>query len=111
MSITFDQAYLASLGLQELGEEVGQLFLSHVRATLELRTGQRVSACLDEPQLDEFDALFQAGDQAGAHAWLERNCPSHKAIVEQEFAALTKEIRSLVPLILSVEAQLMAVPA
>ncbi len=111
MSVPFDRAYLASLGLQELGERVAHLFLSHARTTLELRTGHRISALFDEAQLAEFEAFIEDDDNAGASAWLDRNCPGRRAIVEQECDALTQEIRLLVPAILAFEAKLRAVPA
>ena len=103
--IQLNAAFLADLHLDGLPVEEANLLLSHIYETLELRVGIRLAAVMSNSQLDEFEALFEAGDEAGALAWLTKHFPNYRDVVHDELGLLQAEIRQMAPTILSLSGQ------
>ena len=61
--------------------------LAHIYETLELRVGVRSLHGMSDEQLNEFEQLMDANDEAGALKWLETNVPNYKDVVASELAA------------------------
>lgn len=55
---------------------------------LEMNVGMRIADQLDNRQLDEFEAFFEAKDDAGAFEWLAREVPEYQTIVAEEWTGL-----------------------
>lgn len=89
-----DDDLLASVGLASLPADQKQPMFQHIYDTLELRVGIRLADQMSPAQLDEFEALIDAGNDAGARNWLETNFPHYKQVVADELERLKNEIRS-----------------
>lgn len=87
----FDEKFLQEMGLSAMPEEQKQKFLNYVQEELEVRIGERISRGLTEAQLMEFDMLT---DQAQITAWLERNRPDYREIVNRTINEMKEEIRA-----------------
>ncbi len=87
----FDEQFLQEMGLSAMPEDQKQAFLDYVQEELEVRIGERISKGLTETQLNEFDAIT---DQAEAAAWLERNRPDYREIVNRTIEEMKEEIRA-----------------
>ena len=92
--ITLDESLLRELGLSELPVADKQLMLTHIYETLELRVGTTLTSRLDADQIDEFEALIDADDDAGSLAFLQRVVPDYRDIVTATFKALCEEIQA-----------------
>ena len=86
----FDEKFLQEMGLSAMPEEEKQKFLDYVQEELEVRIGERISRGLTEAQLMEFDMLV---DPEQIRAWLERNRPDYREIVNRTIAEMKEEIR------------------
>ena len=58
---------------------------------LETRVGEQISAHMTEAELDEFERLYDSGDEALTSAWLDLHAPSHPRIVGAELDLLVAE--------------------
>jgi Protein of unknown function (DUF5663) len=90
--IKIDRDLLERVGLNTLHADLANLALRCVYDVLEARVGIRLADAMTNEQLDEFETYFQRKDDAGAFAWLERNFPNYKEIVQDEFQKLQAEI-------------------
>lgn len=61
-------------------------------ATLEDRVGRAIVDLLDLDQLDAFEALFEAGDDAGAFRYLQHVVPTYGEIVADQLDTLLAEL-------------------
>lgn len=96
-----DDDFLAQLGLAALPAEDKKKMLAHIYETLELRVGMRLAQNMSDAQLDEFEKLMDANDEAGALTWLETNVPNYKEVVAEELEKLKSEISAMAPQILA----------
>ncbi len=87
----FDEQFLQEMGLSAMPEDQKQAFLDYIQEELEIRIGERISKGLTETQLNEFDMIT---DQAEATAWLERNRPDYREIVNRTIEEMKEEIRA-----------------
>jgi len=87
-----DDNFLAELGLSALPSEEKKTMLGHIYETLELRVGMKLAQNMTASQLEEFEVLMNAGDEAGGLKWLETNVPNYKDVVQEEFDKLKKEV-------------------
>lgn len=87
-----DDAFLQSVGLNNLPEDQKQAFLQHLYEELELRVGTRLAEGMKDDQLTEFEKFIEQGDDKGAIQWLEQNRPAYKEVVAEELEKLKKEI-------------------
>ena len=75
-----------------LGEGVAPDELSMITRDLyerlELQVGTRIAAQLTDQQLDEFETFLETGDNDGALEWLQREVPSYRSIVVDEWASV-----------------------
>ena len=90
--ITIGPELLEDVGLGELPRETGRAVLRGFYEELEHRVGVRLADRMTDAQLDEFEALFEAGDDKGAFAWLESSFPDYKLVVAAEFDRLKGEL-------------------
>lgn len=100
--------WLASVGLAELAPDLADRFLAAAYQRLESRVGVAIAATLTADELEEFAALLDRDDTAGALAWLDAHCPHHRDIVGEHLAAVTAEVRSRAAAILAAVAHLEA---
>lgn len=100
-----DDDFLASVGLAALPADDKRKMLAHIYETLELRVGMKLAQNMSDAQLNEFEQLMDANDEAGALKWLETNVPNYKDVVAAELAALKAEITEQAPGILAATQQ------
>jgi len=55
---------------------------------LEENVGERLSSRMSPAELDEFESLVDADDEAGASAWLAEHVPDYHEVVRAEFLKL-----------------------
>jgi hypothetical protein len=100
-----DDDFLADVGLATLPAEEKRKMLAHIYETLELRVGMKLAQNMTDAQLNEFEQLMDANNEAGALKWLETNVPNYKDVVAAELAALKAEISEQAPGILAATQQ------
>ncbi len=100
-----DDNFLASLGLSALPQDEKEKMKTHIYETLEMRVGMKLASGMSEEQLNEFEALMNAQDDAGALKWLETNFPNYKQVVADELNKLKAEIKEAAPQILAASEQ------
>ena len=96
-----DDNFLTELGLAALPVEEKKTMLGHIYETLELRVGMKLAENMTSAQLQEFEVLMNAGDEAGGLKWLETNVPTYKDVVASELNRLKDEVKSNAPSILA----------
>jgi hypothetical protein len=96
-----DNNFLAEIGLASLPEEEKGKMLAHIYETLELRVGMKLAENMSDAQLDEFEKLADANDEAASLRWLETNVPNYKDVVMTELEKLKGEIKITAPQILA----------
>ncbi len=96
-----DDNFLAELGLSNLPSEEKKTMLGHIYETLELRVGMKLAQNMTASQLEEFEVLMNAGDEAGGLKWLETNVPTYKDVVAAELDTLKEEVKANAPMILA----------
>lgn len=94
-------AWIAAMGLDSLPTDAADELHTRLIDELEVRTGMALSARLEDRQLDELEAILAAHDVEQARAWLVEHVPDHPAIVRDQHALLTAEIRAIAPEILA----------
>ena len=100
-----DDTFLADVGLATLPADEKRKMLAHIYETLELRVGMKLAQNMTDAQLNEFEQLMDANNEAGALKWLETNVPNYKEVVAAELAALKAEITEQAPGILAATQQ------
>ncbi|MEK7626526.1 MAG: DUF5663 domain-containing protein [Patescibacteria group bacterium] len=98
--IKLDNQFLQDVGLGELPDADKKEMLRHIYEQLELRVGTRLASGMTDAQLDEFEALINNQDEAGALKWLETNFPNYKEVVADELEKLKAEVTISAPQIL-----------
>ena len=98
--IKLDNQFLEDVGLGSLPEAEKKEMLRHIYEQLELRVGTRLASGMTDAQLDEFEALINNQDEAGALKWLETNFPNYKDVVADELEKLKAEVKASAPQIL-----------
>jgi archaellum component FlaC len=88
-----DDQFLNDVGLGNLPAEEKKIMLQHIYEKLELNVGMRLASGMSDQQLDDFEKLMDANDQAGALKWLETNVPHYKQVVAEELEKLKAEIK------------------
>lgn len=92
-----DDKFLEQLGLGALSQEEKEKMKAHIYETLEMNVGMRLASGMSEEQLNEFEALMNNNDEAGALKWLETNFPNYKDVVAEELEKLKNEIAQAAP--------------
>ncbi|MBQ3320928.1 hypothetical protein IJH72_02025 [Candidatus Saccharibacteria bacterium] len=87
----FDEKFLQEMGLSAMPEEEKKRFLEYIQEELEIRIGERISRGLSETQLNEFDMTTTLEE---ARAWLEKNRPDYREIVNRTINEMKEEIRA-----------------
>lgn len=95
-----DNNFLSELGLAALPEAEKSKMLAHIYETLELRVGMKLAENMSDAQLDEFEKLADANDEAASLKWLETNVPNYKDVVMSELEKLKNEIKTSAPQII-----------
>jgi hypothetical protein len=98
--LKLDDNFLADLGLSGLPADEKKKMLAHIYETLELRVGMRLAEKMTDEQLDEFEKLAEANDEAASLKWLETNAPNYKDVVMEELNKLKDEVKITAPQIL-----------
>jgi hypothetical protein len=99
--LKLDDKFLEEVGLAELPVEDKKKMLAHIYETLELRVGMKLAENMTDAQLDEFEKLADANDEAGSLKWLETNVPNYRDVVISELEKLKNEIRATAPQIIA----------
>lgn len=92
--IKLNEGLLQDLGLDFLPGPQKNAMLQAMYDELEMRVGRRLARQMTQQQLDEFEELIDADDQAGALRWLETNFPRYKDDVAEEFEILCSEVQA-----------------
>lgn len=95
-----DENLLTELGLAELPKDEKSKMLKHIYETLELRVGMKLAEGMTDLQLDEFEKLADANNEAASLKWLEANLPDYRNVVMAELALLKEEIKKSAPQII-----------
>lgn len=103
--IKLDNQFLIDVGLGSLPENDKKDMLRHIYEQLELRVGTKLASGMTDAQLDEFEALINNQDEAGALKWLETNFPNYKQVVADELQKLKEEVKISAPQILQASSQ------
>ncbi len=90
--IQLNDNLLQEIGLGSLPQQERVSLLNHMYETLETRVGMRLAEQMSEEQFDEFEKFYQSKDDKGAYNWLQTNFPNYKAVVQEEFDKLKKEV-------------------
>lgn len=98
--LKLDDNFLNELGLEKLPADEKKKMLAHIYETLELRVGMKLAENMTDAQLDEFEKLADANDEAGSLKWLETNVPNYRDVVIAELEKLKSEIKNSAPQIL-----------
>jgi hypothetical protein len=98
--IKLDDDFLAELGLAALSAEDKKEMLAQIYHTLEERVGMRLAQNMTDQQLQEFEQLMDANDEAGAFKWLQTNVPNYKEVVADELEKLKAEVKQAAPQII-----------
>lgn len=109
--LKIDDNLLHEVGLGALPATEKNGLLKHIYETLEMRVGMRLADQMTNQQLDEFEAYFEAKDDAGALKWLETNFPNYKDVVAEEFNKLKQEVAQSAPQILQASQQQTSSPS
>jgi hypothetical protein len=86
---------LVELGYGSLTIAQANTLLREFYNTLKEVVGATLAQRMNDKQLDAFETFYEAGDDAGALAWLERNIPDYRAVVERLFEELATELRNV----------------
>ena len=87
--MNFDEQFLIDMGLAAMPENQKQAFLDYIQEELEVRIGERIAKGLTEEQLREFDQLTTPAESA---AWLEKNRPDFREIVDRTIEEMKQAI-------------------
>jgi len=98
--LKLDDNFLEELGLGSLPADEKKKMLAHIYETLELRVGMKLAEKMTDAQLDEFEKLADANDEAGSLKWLETNVPNYRDVVVAELEKLKQEVKTSAPQIL-----------
>jgi hypothetical protein len=89
--IKVDQDLLIRVGLGTLRPDLARTALRTFYDVLEMRVGIALADRMTNEQLDEFEAFFQAKDDAGAFNWLSTNFPDYREVVQSQYEQLEAE--------------------
>lgn len=84
-----DEKFMDEVGLGAMSDDEKKAFMEHAEEELEVRVGRAVGMGLTDEQIDAFDAMTDLDEAA---AWLEKNCPNYRKIVEDTYNGLKQEI-------------------
>jgi hypothetical protein len=96
-----DRDLLAELGLGSLSEAEMRTLLRSMYEAIEMRVGIELAERMTDAQLDEFGVFFETRDDEGAFAFLERNFPDYREIVQAQFERVKRETLDAVPTLLA----------
>jgi len=94
--IKLSASRLARLGYHGLTREQTNELLRELYKAGEEIVGLKLGSMMSTAQLDAFEQLFVAGDEAGALVWLERNFPKYRELVQEIFKELDDVLRQAV---------------
>ncbi len=84
---------LTGLGYRGLTKQQMNELLRELYNAGEEIVGMKLVSEMSNDQLDAFEQFVAADDQAGAFAWLERNFPNYREVVQETFAELDELLR------------------
>ena len=85
----FDEGFLREVGLSAMDEGEKRAFLSYVQEELEVRVGEGIAEGMTEEKIGEF----QRAEGEEARAWLEKNRPDYREVVQKTIRELKEEIK------------------
>lgn len=88
-----DKALLTEFGIEGYNEDLQMELLSNYYETCDLRVGMMLEEQLNDDQLEEFEKLHDAGDDAATQAWLQSAIVNYDDIVAAETAAVKADIK------------------
>lgn len=89
-----DEDWLQAQGITVKDKAVLKELAKLAYGELEIRVGNRLANTMTDAQLDEFETYVSSKDDDGAFDWMEQNLPDYKVVVQEEYAALGKEIKA-----------------
>ena len=88
------ERFLNEVGLSNVPPDQRQDFIKHIKHTIQLRIGQRISKFLEDSDLIQFQEYMQTQQHQKAKEFLNQKAPNHGQIVKEEIAKLQEEIRT-----------------
>lgn len=85
------QSTLETLGIDLSDQDIDAL-LEDLNETLQERVGTEITQSLNEDQLKELVSIQESASEEEMGAWLEKNVPDMKQIVQNEIDILIGEI-------------------
>lgn len=87
-------AILNTVGMSGQPDDEVNRLVELATAELELRVGRRLSSGMSDEQLQEFEDLFDAGDEAGCGQFLKSNAPDTPQIVEECLGSVLADVET-----------------
>lgn len=91
--ITLDGEFLAGLGLGALPPDDQRSLLSAIYQQLELRVGMRLTGRMSPEELQDYEAVLDAGDDDRVRAWLQLHAPDYRQLVRKVLDEQMVELR------------------
>lgn len=88
-----DKQLIQEFGLQTFDETAQRGLLQQYYATRDLRISMALEDKLTDEQLDEFEKLHEAGDDAATMQWLRTAVNDYDQVVSDETAALKADLK------------------
>lgn len=89
-----DDQFLDDIGYKIQDEVLRAAKKSAISSQLEMKVGQDLTKLMSDKQLDEFEALMDAGANEDERlAWLEENYPDYQVVVEDVYNQLKSELK------------------
>ena len=91
--ITLDGEFLAGLGLGSLPPDDQRSLLSAIYQQLELNVGMRLTGRMSAEELQDYETVVDAGDDARVLAWLQVHAPDYRQLVRRVLDEQMVELR------------------
>lgn len=92
-TIELNDDLLEELGFSSFSDEDKEAILLKIMEGLEMKMGMRVADLLTTEQLEEFNALTQAGEDEKARAFIKEAVPSYEDMAREELKAYIDAIK------------------
>ena len=94
MSYVIDDEFLESVGIHIEDANVRAIRIAVLQDEIERRVGEAIVAQLTDKQLDEFEEISDAGNEAESLAWLEENFPEYPRKVASIYKLMKAELKA-----------------
>jgi hypothetical protein len=93
MTIDLNAQRLVGLGFRGLTREQTNTLLEEMYKAGEEIVGLKLASRMSDKQLDEFNRLYDSGDEEAAFNWLKTNFPEYRKVADSTFEELDEALR------------------